>query len=78
MCYIGTWAVYHKTDPFTIEDIDPFKCTHINYGFAKLDEYKYTIEVFDPYQDDNKESWDKRKWQSNLDLRFTLQCQPVK
>ncbi|OTF75132.1 hypothetical protein BLA29_012320, partial [Euroglyphus maynei] len=25
VCYVGTWAVYHKIDPYTIEDIDPFK-----------------------------------------------------
>ena len=62
MCYIGTWAVYHKIDPFQIEDIDPFKCTHINYGFAKLDEYKYTIQMFDPYQDDNKNPYEKRMY----------------
>ena len=62
VCYVGTWSVYHKVDPYTIEDIDPFKCTHLMYGFAKIDEYKYTIQVFDPYQDDNHNSWEKRKF----------------
>lgn len=62
VCYVGTWSVYHKVDPYTIEDIDPFKCTHLMYGFAKIDEYKYTIQVFDPYQDDNHNSWEKRKY----------------
>ena len=59
VCYLGTWSVYHKIDPFEIEDIDVHRCTHVNYGFAKIDEYKYTIQVFDPYQDDSANPWDK-------------------
>ena len=66
VCYVGTWAVYHKIDPFEIEDIDTNRCTHVMYGFAKIDEYKYTIQVFDPFQDDNVNPWDKRKFMKFL------------
>lgn len=69
MCYVGTWSVYHKNDPFEIEDIDVTKCTHVMYGFAKIDEYKYTIEVFDPYQDDSANPWDKRGYERFNNLR---------
>ncbi|KAH9419275.1 Cht3p [Dermatophagoides pteronyssinus] len=69
VCYVGTWSVYHKVDPYTIEDIDPFKCTHLMYGFAKIDEYKYTIQVFDPYQDDNHNSWEKHGYERFNNLR---------
>ena len=62
VCYVGTWSVYHKMDKFEIEDIDPHRCTHVMYGFAKIDEYKYTIQVFDPYQDESVNPWDKRKF----------------
>jgi GH18 family chitinase len=36
-------------------------CTHINYGFAKINEFNYQIEVFDPYLDDKKNTWDLSK-----------------
>ncbi|KAH9388348.1 Cht9p [Tyrophagus putrescentiae] len=62
VCYLGTWSVYHKIDPFVIEDIDVHRCTHI-------DEYKYTIQVFDPYQDDSANPWDKKGYQRFNDLR---------
>jgi len=61
VCYFGSWANYHKIDPFKIEDIDPFMCTHINYGFAKINEFNYQMEVFDPYLDDKKNTWDLSK-----------------
>jgi chitinase len=51
VCYFGSWANYHTIDPFLIEDIDPNLCTHLNYGFAKLNEFTYTIEAFDPWLD---------------------------
>ncbi len=48
VCYFGSWAHYHGDNAFEIEDIDPNLCTHVNYGFAKLDEYNYKIMAFDP------------------------------
>ena len=69
MCYFGSWANYHKNDPFKIEDIDENLCTHINYGFAKLNEYTYEIQVFDPYLDDKKNTWDLRAYERFNNLR---------
>ncbi|KAB0790753.1 hypothetical protein PPYR_15658 [Photinus pyralis] len=53
VCYIGTWANY-KPDKgkFTIEDIDASLCTHLVYGFAKLE--KFEIAAFDPWLDLSK------------------------
>ncbi|KAF2367148.1 Chitin binding domain [Trinorchestia longiramus] len=37
VCYYGSWAVYRQgMGKFDVEDIDPFLCTHIIYGFAGL------------------------------------------
>jgi len=37
VCYYGSWAVYRPgAGKFDVEDIDPFICTHIIYGFAGL------------------------------------------
>ena len=37
VCYYGSWAVYRPgAGKFDVEDIDPFVCTHIIYGFAGL------------------------------------------
>lgn len=37
VCYYGSWAVYRPgAGKFNVEDIDPFICTHIVYGFAGL------------------------------------------
>lgn len=69
ICYFGSWANYHKVDPFKIEDIDENLCTHVNYGFAKLNEYTYKIEVFDPYLDDKKNTWDLRGYERFNNLR---------
>jgi len=69
VCYFGSWANYHKNDPFKIEDIDENLCTHVNYGFAKLNEYTYEIEVFDPYLDDKKNTWDLRAYERFNNLR---------
>ena len=52
MCYIGSWAEWHaKPYDFLIEKTNTEFCTHIAYGFAILDEYEYTIKVFDPALD---------------------------
>jgi chitinase len=58
VCYFGSWANYHKVDPFKIEDIDPTLCTHINYGFANINEFNYKMEAFDPYLDLKNETYD--------------------
>ena len=35
MCYFGSWSTYRWSyGHFDVEDIDPFLCTHIVYGFA--------------------------------------------
>ncbi|OQR66805.1 putative chitinase 3-like [Tropilaelaps mercedesae] len=37
VCYYGSWAVYRPGDgKFPVEEIDPFLCTHLIYGFAGL------------------------------------------
>ncbi|GFS46560.1 chitotriosidase-1 [Nephila pilipes] len=55
VCYLGSWANYRGGDgKFLIEHIDPFLCTHVIYGFAKLAGNK--IAVYDPYLD-LKENW---------------------
>lgn len=56
VCYVGTWAIYRPGDgKFELDqDIDPFLCTHIMYGFTKLQENKIT--VFDPWGD-LKDEW---------------------
>ncbi|CAG2103647.1 unnamed protein product [Medioppia subpectinata] len=51
VCYFGSWAWYHEAERFDIDDVNYELCTHINYGFAKIDEYNYTIQMFDPYLD---------------------------
>lgn len=56
VCYVGTWAIYRPGDgKFELDqDIDPFLCTHIMYGFTKLQDNKIT--VFDPWGD-LKDEW---------------------
>lgn len=35
VCYHGTWANYRPGNcRFTVENIDPFLCTHVVYGFV--------------------------------------------
>lgn len=50
---MGTWANYRVREPMTIEQIDTQHCTHLMYGFAKLDDFEYTIQPFDPWLDIN-------------------------
>lgn len=55
VCYVGTWAMYRPGDgKFQMEDIDPSLCTHVMYGFTKLE--NNVITVFDPWGDD-KDQW---------------------
>lgn len=52
VCYYGSWAVYRPGDgKFDVEDIDPFLCTHLNYGFAGLDPDTNHIYALDPWND---------------------------
>ncbi|CAG0902012.1 unnamed protein product [Cyprideis torosa] len=38
MCYYGSWAHYRTGNgKFTVEDIDPWACTHLIYSFAKIE-----------------------------------------
>lgn len=58
VCYYGSWAVYRPGNgKFDIENIDPFLCTHIVYGFAGLGSNN-TIQALDPYND-LYENWGK-------------------
>lgn len=52
VCYYGSWAVYRPgMGKFDVEDIDPYICTHLIYGFAGLQSYSNQIESLDPYND---------------------------
>ncbi|CAG2113649.1 unnamed protein product [Medioppia subpectinata] len=61
VCYFGAWAFYHEIDRFDITDIKPAAhlCTHINYGFAKLNETTYEMQVFDENYDIGKSGYDR-------------------
>jgi chitinase len=51
VCYYGSWAVYRPgAGKFDVENIDPYVCTHIIFGFAGLG-YDNTIVSLDPYND---------------------------
>lgn len=52
VCYYGSWAVYRPGNgKFDVEDIDPFICTHLSYGFAGLDPNTSHIYALDPWND---------------------------
>ncbi|CAG0913024.1 unnamed protein product [Notodromas monacha] len=52
VCYYGSWAVYRPgPGKYDIEDIDPFLCTHLVFGFAALDNTTWQITAFDPWND---------------------------
>ena len=36
---------------FDIPDIDPHLCTHLNYGFANMDNSSWNIVAYDPWFD---------------------------
>jgi chitinase len=47
VCYWGSWSYYRLGDgKFVPENIDPNICTHLIYGFAKLNNNSQ-IDVFD-------------------------------
>merc|ERR1711970_449888 len=58
VCYYSSWAFYRpgkgKVD---ITDIDPHICTHLNYGFANMDNNTWNIVAYDPWFD--LASWDE-------------------
>ena len=43
---------------FDVENIDPFLCTHLVFGFAGLDAQNFTIQSLDPFND-LEENWGK-------------------
>ena len=52
MCYFEGWATYRNGDgQFDVEDLDPFLCTHLMFGFAGLHPTKHTIMSLDPWND---------------------------
>lgn len=58
VCYYGSWAVYRPgLGKFDVENIDPFICTHIIYGFIGLGSDN-KVKVLDAYND-LEENWGK-------------------
>ena len=59
VCYYGSWAVYRNgKGKFDVEDIDPFVCTQVIFGFAGLRASNSTIVALDPYNE-LYEDWGK-------------------
>lgn len=57
VCYWGTWAYYRQGGDghFQAEDVNPNVCTHVIYGFAKLQGNQ--IALYDPGLDDGDTDW---------------------
>jgi len=52
VCYYSSWAFYRPGyGKFDIDDIDPFLCTHLNYGFANMNNMTWEIVAYDPWFD---------------------------
>ena len=69
MCYFGSWSTYRwATGHFDVEDIDPFLCTHLVFGFAGLDPESYTIRALDPYNE-LEENWGKGAYKRFTNLK---------
>ena len=52
MCYFGSWSTWrHGNGFFDVENIDPFLCTHLIFGFAGLDAKTNKIKVLNEYSD---------------------------
>jgi chitinase len=63
VCYYTNWSQYRPAGgTFFPEDIDPFLCTHILYGFASM-----TGNQLSPYEWDD----DNTDWSTGLYGRFT-------
>ncbi|KAI8036931.1 chitinase-3-like protein 1 [Drosophila gunungcola] len=51
VCYHGTWSVYRPgLGKFSVENIDPFLCTHLIYAFLGIEETGQ-LRVIDAYLD---------------------------
>merc|ERR1711872_369157 len=49
VCYYSSWAYYRPGNgKFDIPDIDPHVCTHLNYGFANMDNQTWNMMAADP------------------------------
>lgn len=56
VCYWGTWSFYRPgLGRFQAEDINPNLCTHLHYGFAKLENNQ--IALYDRDLDDGDTDW---------------------
>merc|ERR1712002_59800 len=52
VCYYSSWAFYRNGyGKFDIPDIDPHLCTHLNYGFANMDNTTWKLVAYDPWFD---------------------------
>merc|ERR1712098_697872 len=52
VCYYSSWAFYrHGDGKFDIPDIDPHLCTHLNYGFANMNNQTWKLVAYDPWFD---------------------------
>jgi chitinase len=74
ICYFGAWAFYRPgKGKFDIPDIDPFVCTHINYGFADMDNVTWSVVAYDPWYDlaPNDEGCDRDHCHYDSYRRFT-------
>ncbi|XP_054156738.1 chitinase-3-like protein 1 [Oppia nitens] len=47
-CYVGTWFHYRG---YSLDQIPAQLCTHLYYGFAKINEKSYELEAADPELD---------------------------
>uniref|UniRef100_A0A182LSR7 GH18 domain-containing protein n=1 Tax=Anopheles culicifacies TaxID=139723 RepID=A0A182LSR7_9DIPT len=51
VCYYGTWATYRQGNgKFTVDDVNPFLCTQLNYAFFDI-KSDGTIRIMDEYLD---------------------------
>ena len=69
MCYFGSWSTYRwASGHFDVEDIDPFLCTHLVFGFAGLDPDSYTIRALDPYNE-LEDNWGRGAYKRFTNLK---------
>lgn len=67
VCYFGSWAKYRPgAGHFDVENIDPYLCTHLIFGFAGLKENK--IVALDPYNE-LVEDWGKGAYRRFVKLK---------
>jgi chitinase len=52
VCYYGSWARYRPgIGAFDIDQIDPFLCTHLIFGFVELNNVTWEIAPHDPWNE---------------------------